>query len=43
MTASNYAWVGLIAAVPIVILFLALILRGYDVTIILKKKQKGDD
>lgn len=43
MTAGDYAWVGLIAAVPIVILGLVLVLRGYDITLILRKVRKKDE
>ncbi len=43
MTTSEYAWLGLAAAVPIVIIILVLALRGYDVTLLLKKHDKKDD
>jgi hypothetical protein len=42
---AEYAWLGLAAAVPIVIVVLVLALRGYDITLILRKheKKKSDE
>jgi len=42
---AEYAWLGLAAAVPIVIVILVLALRGYDITLLLRKhdKEKGDE
>ena len=40
---AEYAWLGLAAAVPIVIIILVLALRGYDVTILFRKHEKKDD
>lgn len=37
---TEYAWLGLAAAVPIVIVVLVLALRGYDITLILRKRDK---
>lgn len=40
---SEYAWLGLAAAVPIVIVVLVLALRGYDITLLLKRHEKKKD
>ena len=40
---AEYAWLGLAAAVPIVILVVVLALRGYDVTLLLRKHEKKKD
>jgi len=39
---TEYAWLGLAAAVPIVIVVLALALRGYDITLVLRRRKKDD-
>jgi hypothetical protein len=40
---AEYAWLGLAAAVPIVIIVLVLALRGYDVTLLMRKHEKKKD
>jgi hypothetical protein len=40
---AEYAWLGLAAAVPIVIVILVLALRGYDITLLLRKHDKKKD
>jgi hypothetical protein len=40
---SEYAWLGLAAAVPIVIVIIALALRGYDITLLVKRHEKKKD
>jgi len=40
---AEYAWLGLAAAVPIVILVVVLALRGYDITLLLRKHEKKKD
>jgi hypothetical protein len=40
---SEYAWIGLAAAVPIVIVVLVLVLRGYDITLVLRRNNKKKD
>ena len=40
---TEYAWLGLAAAVPIVIVVLVLALRGYDITLLLRKHDKKKD
>lgn len=39
----EYAFIGLLAAVPIAVLVIVLAIRGYDVTLILKRKKKDDE
>ena len=40
----EYALIGLVAAVPIAIILVALILRGYDVTMVLRRRRdKGEE
>lgn len=40
---SEYALIGLLAAVPIAVIIVVLALRGYDVTLILRRKRKDDE
>ena len=40
---SEYAWLGLAAAVPIVIIVVILALRGYDITLLMRKHEKKKD
>lgn len=40
---SEYAWLGLAAAVPIVIIVIILALQGYDITLLLHQRKKKDD
>ena len=39
---AEYAWLGLAAAVPIVIVVLVLALRGYDITLLLRRRDRQD-
>lgn len=43
MSGSEYAWLGLAAAVPIVIIIVILALRGYDITLVMRRGRKGDE
>jgi hypothetical protein len=38
----EYAVIGLLAAVPIAVLLIVLALRGYDVTLLLRRRNKDD-
>ena len=38
----EYAVIGLLAAVPIAVLLIVLALRGYDITLLLRRRDKGD-
>jgi hypothetical protein len=40
---GDYAWVGLLAAVPLAVLLIVLALRGYDIDLKLRKGKKKDD
>lgn len=40
---TNYALIALIATVPVTIVMLFLILRGYDIIIILRKRKKDEE
>jgi hypothetical protein len=39
----EYALIGLLAAVPIAVILVVLALRGYDVTLLLKRRKKDDE
>jgi hypothetical protein len=39
----EYAVIGLLAAVPIAVLLIVLALRGYDVTLLLRRRRDKDD
>jgi 2-keto-3-deoxy-L-rhamnonate aldolase RhmA len=39
---TQYALIGLLAAVPIAVIVVVLALRGYDVTLILRRKKKDE-
>ena len=38
----EYALIGLLAAVPIAVIIVVLALRGYDVTLLLKRRKDDD-
>ena len=40
---AEYAWLGLIAAVPIAVILVVLLLRGYDITLIMRRRKKDDE
>ena len=45
MSGGTYAWLGLAAAIPIVIIVVVILLRGYDVDFKLRKgiKKRRDE
>ena len=40
---GQYIWVGLLAAVPIAVIIVVLALRGYDISLIMKRGKKKDE
>jgi hypothetical protein len=42
MPTGDFAWVGLAAAIPITIVLLVIFLRGYDVTLVIRKRGKDE-